>query len=289
MNKKIIKNKKSIHWSNINSLIIGIITLIILSVYINNLIEESNYKNSILICSSSFKEISGKNSFFDSGGINNNFVKLISNNCPSKTIEDSSIRDSVDLVLDCYYKTNKGNNIFANSAIGETICLYCGDLKFNKDIENFNKKFINELKKRKINFSEQETKNLNQYFLLNEYLLPKNIKKGDILIVNYYTRYLNDKTSDFENKDSIKKTETNNNDPNSIFNQLNKMTISLVNLIPADINSNIVSSIVISKLNQNNINDFNQDKELEFKEQITGETLVNCGENFIIPKKNYKN
>lgn len=269
---QLYKNKKSLEIISIIYLALAVISLIIILMFVNNFLKSSSYGSSVIGCEQTFDQIAGKSTFFKNGDkINLNFKRIVSLNCPYKLDEDSNIRAVVDEVYSCYKKADYGKNVFTAAAFNEKVCLYCGEFIFKEDIDNFNTKFIKEIKKRRDYKSllNSETFNMNKYLLFDKKFLPEKVKKGEVVNVVYYTTFNAGKVGGKVIR-------------NPFWDMINSVVNKWVNFFYKPDLSRIYVGVGLSveKNNMGENSDFSQKKEFKF-----GKTLLfNCGENLIIPK-----
>ena len=263
------KDKKGFQFMMIVSIFIVILSLILLLFYFKDMLQNSNNENSILECSLTFKNVAGKSAFFSDNGekINIRLKKLIAGSCPYEVKKNSDIEHAVNLVEDCYKKTDKGKNIFVSSANGEKLCLYCGEITFSKDIDNFGEKFVKELKKRNDKYLlDSNTINLNKYLLFDTKYLPKSVHKDEILNIVYVTKYLN------------------KNDESSYI--LSKILNDIGYSSSAN-SDDVVSGINLMKFKKDGNSDFFQKYDENSYNEFSKKLLFNCGNNLIIPDKHF--
>jgi hypothetical protein len=153
-------------------------------------LAEGDYQTSNLGCNNFFQEINGRPMFFTNelDDFDPSLITAISGNCPSKNVEvtKKDVSNAVDLIKDCWFKSGSGANIYAANSRGIGLCLYCGTIKSDEEITNFNELLKQELKSEKdgsLFKNNTGIVNLNPLFLDS---LPKNINKDKSIQVFYY-------------------------------------------------------------------------------------------------------
>lgn len=196
-----MKNKKAITVMSIITLILGVITLILGISLVSDVTTNAKYSASILECKTIFDDIKGKPTYWNDKDTKLfALTNLVSNSCPSKDVEVSKniIEPAAELIEDCFKKTGTGVDIMGANSQNKNVCLFCGFIKSQSELNNFDEKLIIELEKEKYNILKEETQttNTNQYFLYNKEFIPKSITKDKPLAVIYFSYkpdYKNDK------------------------------------------------------------------------------------------------
>jgi hypothetical protein len=196
MNFKKIKNK-SITNSSIILLIVGLIFLIIASSFIQNIINGGQYYNDINLCKDFFSKINGNSIYFkkENGKYkpNEKLINIIETICPSKKIEINSNNDLKrvsELILNCHYEFNKGEDIFRGKFEETSICVYCGkiNIKNNLNLNSPGETIIKNLKENDKYYdliTSQTSINLNENFISNDNYLNHIFKESNNLFLFY--------------------------------------------------------------------------------------------------------
>ncbi len=231
MMKKIMRiSKKSISYNILLSLIIGIITLIIISLIITKSFENWKKNDLLLTCSLSLRNSEFKDSFFKNSYTTptSSLENIIENNCLVNKIERDNINIIYSTIEDCWIQGGKGFNFLSN--YNGNICLVCGEAK----VKNLKEKYFNNidnLDKKKL-LNEIEGHNLNKDSLFNK----NNFPNSDEVVIYYYIeqKKISDMSEKVKNgiKDITKKF--------LIFNVLNNL------VLPPERNVEYISGIIIS-------------------------------------------
>jgi hypothetical protein len=185
------KSKKGMSMEFIIILILSIVTLIILTFYLYDSINDGRYISSIVGCQTFFKQIEGKRAFFDNS-LNHPNQKLydtIAKLCPSRTIDikKGEIRKVTNLIQDCWEKTGSGVDFYGATTKGVGICLYCGSIEVQDEISNFNElvsKDLEKLEDKTLFDQSVEVVNLNKESLK---LIPQSVSNKQNVHVFYYS------------------------------------------------------------------------------------------------------
>lgn len=187
-----LNNSKAITTFVLVIIITSVITLLIIFLYSSTLIGESKYESSLMQCSILFNQINGKPNFFGNelNEPSEEFKTMLSKTCSSKEykITKNSVVNAGQLVQDCWAKTGKGVDFFGANTNDLSICVYCGKVKTNDNINDFNTQFTNEINKEKYTslFEETEMINSNENFLKNPSNLPTSIDRDNSIGVFYF-------------------------------------------------------------------------------------------------------
>ena len=151
-----MKNKKASQQFRIVSLILVIIFLSMMLFYSNNVLADASYQSSILECGNLFKNLDNSKAFFgeDLNKPSKKLFDAVSGICEAKDVEVSkkSVKNAGSLVNDCHRKTGEGLNIFNEIEEGVSVCVYCGLIKSDDEIDNFNELFSKELQREEYSF-----------------------------------------------------------------------------------------------------------------------------------------
>ena len=190
---KTMRTKKALVNWQIILVILAVITFIIIFFWAKDALDDSRYETSLFECnqllSSAVSTPMSSLTFFKDGEPRLDFINAIETKCPSKeiSISKNNIDDAADLVYDCWQKTGKGVEILNSNSYGESICLFCGYIKSDDTISNFDEKFKEEIKNKKYQDlfqSSSQILSLNNDTLLD--LLPKNLDSENPILIMYF-------------------------------------------------------------------------------------------------------
>jgi hypothetical protein len=179
-----MKNKKALTVNIVIFLILSIITFVILTYYIINVLQESNYNSDLADCNLFYKNLNGQNIYFSDEITNYNLILMTSNLCPAKVTDVSSLKDIDSLYKNCMKEFNFGKNILGDKDLDQNICIYCGSLNFKKKrtsnfFDDYNS-FLNKEKdtdRNSIFLENGKSYNLNSYFLIDNQLIKRDINR----------------------------------------------------------------------------------------------------------------
>lgn len=303
-----IKNKKALVWSNIITIILSIITLTMIILWVSSFIQDSTYNTSIIECNTLINNVNGELSFFDNFSTPNlKLFNSIATFCPSKNVKISknNLEPATDLVNDCWKKMGSGKDFLGANTEGKNVCVFCGFIKSNQDVTDFNSKFVEEIKKGKnLNlFDNTSSSNLNLDILTREENLPPSLTSGKNIMVYYFIHRLNftpDNSKilgsetlgglygDLDNYYYQLKTSA------SKFMSQGSTPISALSYLASDPTNQAISGVILQDWRGNN-EDFILEEELENKEILNNMKLeksqvsnlnVACN-TLIIPNINY--
>lgn len=185
------KNKKALSNIILISLIISIIGMLVILIsfnqYFNFIKEESSKKE----CSILFSQIKGKPTFYNQENFKPNIklINLISKKCPyddKKQTNKNNLKNIQNVITNCYEKTNFGSDILNSQSYGTSICLFCGRILIENQINNFDEKLSKQIKQNKKLFKNStQIINLNSKYLDSK-ILKKNIEKNSYISVFYH-------------------------------------------------------------------------------------------------------
>lgn len=290
-------NKKAVSMY-IVGLIIAVISLLTFFPIITGAMTTAKYESSILQCQKFFEGIDGKAIYwgnkFDTPSLS--LLNLISSFCPSKDVGVTSkdVTPAADLISDCWKKTGEGIDIMGVNSQDKNVCVFCGFVKSNGEVTNFNENLISELQKEKYDFLkvQSETTNSNPDFLYNKDLIPQTITKEKPLAVIYFTYKPNYVLS---NTISNTQTTTFGTISNSVssgacsfFGGLGGLATT-ASYFACDSNENTLTGITLEEWEyiENDIQ-FKTDKEVNVKVIPNNKfPKIKCDE-LIIPQENFK-
>jgi len=183
--------KKGITHSSIIMLILSIVTFVILFGFINSSLSNIDYYNSLKECNMFISSVNKDEVYFDKlSKPTQLFDRTFSNLCPSKTvnIDKKTVNVAVDLANDCWGKFNKGEQFVGVNSVNTKLCFYCGSIKANSKIENFNIKFSDEIKNGDYGLDKVKDSNNLNTVTLDKSALPELVEEDDELRV-FYTIY----------------------------------------------------------------------------------------------------
>ena len=190
-----MKSKKALSTMQIILLIVAIITFLFILTFSNQALSDSKYEASLLECQLFFESVDGK-PFYFGNELNEptfNLFDSISNLCMSKEamVYEKDVSNAVELVDDCWKKTGSGVDIYGVNARDSNFCVFCGFVTAKDEIDNFNEKFVSQVKldSEKYSFlkNSSESASTNQDFLLKEENIPQSLNEEEPLMVFYYT------------------------------------------------------------------------------------------------------
>jgi len=269
--------------------LIIIFTLITFILIFPKIIHNSSYDISITNTQSLFNGITGQPIYF-SDGLNhptNLLINSIAKVSISKNIKisENNLDPAIQLINDCWRKTNNGKNILPANMMDEGVCLYCGSLTTDDKIENLNVKLfaaLNKNKKIKLNLLKNISTSVNlNKFELDKTNLINTLNPDETIDIIYYTYAIgySQKTSGSFTSSTISTSSIINNHLSTFFGNSNKY-FSIINYLLSSNNKKPLVGISLTKRKilsgDKNLND--GDKNLN---KVT--TKFNC--KLIIPNK----
>jgi competence protein ComGC len=287
-----IKNKKAISLMFVVLLIISIVFLLMGLIFQSTILKESKYQTNIAECQTFLNSVNGKALFFGNGFDSPTFTltNSISEICVSKDVEVSknNLNSAKELIQSCYAQGGEGTDFMGANSNGQNVCIFCGFIKAQEEIPNFNDKLVNGFKDKKFDnfFEEKETTNLNEYLYNDSNNLPESLQEGDRLAVIYFSHKQEYKS---EVKDNVvleqidDAYETTITEVSKFFGEI---TGGLSYAI-TDSNSQTITGVYLNEWDYDEIVTDLVDKESSTLSSTNFPLNIKCN-NLVVPKNKYE-
>lgn len=187
-----MNSKASFSIQQVVFVIVGLISLIILFVFISSVMESAKLENAQLACETPFSKASSSSLFFTSDGDNfkDSFWKITSNVCSSfsTTIDEGESLKSSSYLQRCWDMTG-GDSDFLPNAYEGGVCVYCGDLEIETgDYQIFREELASNLQREEYEslFETNKVTSLN-YLLLDPNSFSLNLNDNNEIGVVVYS------------------------------------------------------------------------------------------------------
>jgi hypothetical protein len=169
------------------SLIILVLMINFITIYFGD-----SYDSEVIECNFFMKNVDGKPKYFGSGldMATSLFKNSVSGFCPSKDVvlKENNFVDSAKLIKSCYSIIGAGEDFFGANIDDKSVCVHCGFIKVEENINDLNNKLHTVLENDKYVslFAEDgDLVNTNKLFLSDK-VLPNSVSDGDYLRVLAY-------------------------------------------------------------------------------------------------------
>jgi hypothetical protein len=259
------------------SLIMLVLMIILISTFLGD-----DYDARVTECNFFMENVDGKPKYFGDtlDILTLSFKSTIGGLCPSKdvTLEEEKLSDSAKLIKSCYNIIGDGEDFFGANVDDKSVCVHCGFIKVEDNINDFNKKLPKVLENEKYISLFDETDelvNTNKLFLSNK-VLPNSVSDGDylrVLAYAYKPSYNSEKTTFYEGITNVFST--------SVSKYFGTYISSTGNFLLSDSLVGGFSGVVVEPFD--GYEQFSTSREVKF---TTGSSSLGC-DVVIIPYENF--
>jgi hypothetical protein len=259
------------------SLIILVLMIMLISTFLGD-----DYDAKVTECKFFMENVDGKPKYFgDSLDIVTlSFKSTMGGLCPSKDVilKQEKLTDSIELIKSCYNIIGAGEDFFGANVDDKSVCVHCGFIKVEDNINDFNKKLPKVLENEKhisLFAEDDELVNTNKLFLSDK-ILPNLVSHGDylrVLAYAYKPSYNSEKTTFYDGVTNVFST--------TVSRYFGKYISSTGSFLLSDSLVGGFSGVVVEPFD--GYEQFSTSREVNF---TTGSSSLGC-DVVIVPKKNY--
>lgn len=183
--------KGDMTWHYMIGALLAVITLILMIFFVKNILF-IEYDSSVMECNFFMSNVNGAPTYFGDGTneITHKFLGTVASICPMKNVEvdEDNLNDLAKLMGSCYKAMGSGNDFFGANVENKSICMECGFMNVDENVDKFNSKFSKVLEDDRFKSlwdDDNELINGNP-ITLNISSLSDSVFEGDTYMVVYY-------------------------------------------------------------------------------------------------------